>query len=302
MQNVYKAITIIKEELGKCPVENPEFEAQYIVAGILSIPRLELYIHRERALSGEEVDRLLSALSRRMTGKPLQYILGKTSFMELDYIVNPAVLIPRVETELLVRQIIDDFSSSPKSRKLLDIGTGSGIIAISLSHRFPLWQVDACDSSLSALAVAKQNAAKNKVEVNYFHSDLFEKATAGYDIIVSNPPYIGEEEYRTLPCEIIDYEPKAALLAGEEGLFFYRRILEQAGRYLNKDGVIYLEIGSKQADDVKKLALSAGFQNIDVKKDYNHFDRIVIITENIDGQTVDYGREKVKRGGSYSRS
>ncbi|RLC52450.1 MAG: peptide chain release factor N(5)-glutamine methyltransferase [Candidatus Cloacimonadota bacterium] len=255
-------------------IENARLNAELIISHILKINRLNLYLQFDRILTVSERKKIKELILRRATFEPLQYVLGECEFYGNRIIVNSAVLIPRPETELLVERIIKD-NASVKS--FLEIGTGSGAVAIALKMNFPESKADASDISEEALAVAKQNSDNNGTQINFIKSDIFSEIKEKYEIIVSNPPYISAEEYGNLSPEITEFEPKIALLAKENGLFFYKKILSEAKEFLCENGCIYFEIGSKQADKIREIALKNGFENISVFKDLNGFDRIMRI-------------------------
>ena len=210
----------------------------------------------------------------RAKSKPLQYVIGETEFYGHRFFVNESVLIPRPETEYPVEKIITEIDSY---NTILDIGSGSGAIAITLKKELPYLSITAVDISASALKIATENAKLNQVEIEFIESDIFSKLNTKFDIIVSNPPYIPQKEYEALDKEILEYEPKLALLAEDDGLYFYRRILSEAKLYLNVNGKIYFEIGYNQSDRIKKIAENNGFTEIETLKDLNGFDRIMII-------------------------
>ncbi|MFC1888050.1 peptide chain release factor N(5)-glutamine methyltransferase, partial [Candidatus Cloacimonadota bacterium] len=214
------------------------------------------------------------AIKRRVHHEPLQYILGKTEFYGYNFIVDPSVLIPRPETEYLVEKVIEDCADA---RSILEIGTGSGCIAITLAKEMNNIEIDAVDLYPEALKTAALNCEKNNAEVNFLQSDIFSNIAKKYDAIISNPPYISEKAYVDLSDEIKYFEPATALLAGEDGLYFYRQILKDAGNFLKDNGKIYLEIGHDQAEAIKLIAEKYGFTNIEIIKDLNGFDRIMII-------------------------
>ncbi len=224
-----------------------------------------------------EPDKLEVGIKRLKNGEPVQYIIGNVDFFDLNFDVNKNVLIPRFETEELVEKLINYINTYFKETiKILDIGTGSGCIAITLKSKIKNCIVDACDISSKALKVAKNNSKKNNLTVNFIKSDLFQNINRKYDIIVSNPPYIAYDE------EIMDIvknnEPKSALYAANNGLYFYEKILENAKYYLNKKNLIAFEIGERQGQQVKNIALKY-FPNAEIliEKDLQERDRFVFI-------------------------
>ena len=252
--------------------ENPELNSELILSNVLNLKRTELHLSSQNKISEIDFEIINRILRRRIDHEPFQYIFGKTDFFGYPILVDRNVLIPRSETELLVEKIINENS---EVRTILEIGTGSGAIAIALAKNLLQAKIDATDISEKALQIAMKNALKNKVEINFINSDLFKNVSGKYDLIVSNPPYISKTEYEKLPFEIRDFEPKKALIAEENGLFFYKKILAKVKDYLTKNGKIYFEIGFDQAERIKEIALINGFTNIEVCKDFNGFDRIM---------------------------
>ncbi|MFA5142902.1 MAG: peptide chain release factor N(5)-glutamine methyltransferase [Candidatus Omnitrophota bacterium] len=216
---------------------------------------------------------------------PIQYIIGHTGFCGLDFTVDKDVLIPRPETELLVAEtvgLVNRAASLPVKRlNILDLGTGSGCIAVSIVHGLTKAAIDckivASDISVNALDVARLNAQRHGVsdKIKFVHSDLFGDIHDKFDIIVSNPPYIAKFEFETLQKEVLK-EPRIALDGGETGLAFYREIVRSAPRYLNPGGTVLFEIGFGQAGEIMKIMSSGGFRVLGIKKDFNSIDRVVI--------------------------
>jgi release factor glutamine methyltransferase len=227
------------------------------------------------SLSDFEYEIYQGFVARLIKHEPLQYITGITGFYGLDFRVDPTVLIPRPETEGLVEWVL---SYCNGSESVLDIGTGSGAIAITLKKQLLSLDVCATDISADAIATAKKNAASNKCSIDFFNSDLFPDSKDVYDIIVSNPPYISSVDYLTLAPEILEFEPRNALVADDNGLAYYSRILQMAHDYLSPEGMIFFEIGSEQAKPITGFAHQAGFCKVKVKQDLNGFDRYLMIT------------------------
>ena len=224
-------------------------------------------------------EKLRENISRLLHFEPVQYIFGHTLWNGLDLKVTPATLIPRPETAELIEQIsnLNSRISNLKSPvKVLDIGTGSGCIAIALKKAHPQWQVTGMDISAEAIEVARENAQRNGVEVNFIQADIFSDGIGGiehFDIVVSNPPYIPETLRGRLQAEV-EKEPALALFAGADGLDFYRRIAQEAPTHLSIDGKLLLEIGDGQGDAVAAL-LSPGFQSIALIRDLNGLPRVI---------------------------
>ncbi|HHT7720886.1 TPA: peptide chain release factor N(5)-glutamine methyltransferase [Streptococcus suis] len=224
----------------------------------------------------EEIEAIFQQLSQH---RPAQYIIGKADFHSLEFAVDERVLIPRPETEELVDLILQENSGA--SLRILDIGTGSGAIAISLAKARPDWEVVAVDISNDALAVAQENARTNQVSVHFLESDVLQAVTGKFDIIVSNPPYISPDDTDEVGLNVLTSEPHLALFAEEDGMAIYRQIAEQAGAFLKEKGKLYFEIGYKQGQDLTDLlVLHFPQKRIRVLKDQFGQDRKVVADDN----------------------
>lgn len=223
--------------------------------------------------SSAETRQIMEAVEKRLQHIPLAYIFGKTNFYGYDLEVNENVLIPRLDTEILIEKVKNDIISRSEKVSMLDIGTGSGAIAIVLKKETDA-DVTAVDFSKAALEVAMRNAEKNDADIKFVHSNIFENVEGKFDYIVSNPPYIETEVVKGLDKEVVDHEPMMALDGGEDGLDFYRQIIDEAPKFLNKGGKLYFEIGYNQAEAVSNL-MKTGFKDIQVYKDYGDNDRVV---------------------------
>lgn len=257
-------------------------ETELLFTDILNCNRLSLYLNKDIFLDKAKSFLVSGVLKRRIRGEPLQYILGKTEFMGLEFKVTPHVFIPRPETEILVETAIKigyRLWVIGHRLKILDIGTGCGNIAISMARNLLYCEMDAIDISDNALKVALSNAKLNNAKVNFIQSDLlntYNLQPNTYDLIVSNPPYIPTVEIEALQPEV-KYEPHMALDGGKDGLDFYRRIINKAPRYLRKDGFLIMEMGFNQKDAIKNIFQKTGyFEIIELIKDYNNIDRIII--------------------------
>lgn len=255
-------------------IENPKIDSEYIISHVLGMSRLELNLHHEDKVSENNFVLIQSMVSRRGKHEPLQYILSETEFYGCKIKVNENVLIPRPETELLVEKIIIE---NPSAKTILEIGTGSGAIAIALAKELKHSKITATDISEDAIKVSRTNALENNADIIFNISDVFENVKGKFDLIISNPPYIPDEEYKKLSREIREFEPQNALLAKDNGLYFYKKILEKAKEYLTDNGKIYFEIGYDLAGKIKKYANDKGYKNIEVFKDLNGFDRMMRI-------------------------
>lgn len=258
-------------------------EGELLFTEILGCDRLSLYLNKNSALGRDESVVVSSVLKRRLSGEPLQYILGKIEFMGLEFKVSPDVFIPRPETEILVETVLNIVS--PLTRpfvcplRILDVGTGSGCIAISLAKLLKGTEMTAVDISQEALDIAKQNALLNNVEINFLQSDLFNTQDLRpntYDLIISNPPYIPTEDIENLQLQI-QYEPVIALDGGKDGLDFYRWIIKNSPKYFKKGGYLIMEMGFNQRDAIEDIFYnSRDFKIKEVVKDYNNIDRIIV--------------------------
>lgn len=209
-------------------------------------------------------------IDKRRERIPLQYITGRQEFMGIDFLVNENVLIPRQDTEVLVESVLPFV----KGKRVLDICTGSGCIAVSLSLLGNPAKVTASDKSEAALSLARKNAERAGALVTFIKSDLFDNIEGNFDIIISNPPYISENEMKELEPEVKEHEPSMALWGGMDGLYFYRRIISASPSYLKCGGRLFFEIGYSQAHSVKRLMEQQGFSDINIVKDYAGLDRV----------------------------
>lgn len=231
-----------------------------------------LFLNKEEALD-EKIENELKIINDKINeGYPLQYAIGKWNFYGLDLLVDKRALIPRYETEILVDLIINDNSSN---KKILDIGTGSGAISLALSKNLKDSKIIGVDISKNAIDLANENKIKLNINnVEFKESDIFSNIEEKFDIIVSNPPYINKEDFEKLDNKLY-YEPQNALYGGEDGLYFYKKIIKNAKNFLNKNGKIYLEIGYDQKDSISDLLEEYGYKQIKSYKDFNDFDRII---------------------------
>lgn len=252
-----------------------EREARLLLSFVLGIKSDDLIKFEE--IDDSKYKRFVDVLNKRCSHIPYAYIVGHQDFMKLQFKVNKNVLIPRADTEILVEEVIKLANSMDKEQlNILDMCTGSGCIAISLSKYIKNAKVCGTDISEEAIRVAKENALLNDANVDFYISDLFKNVTDKFDIIVSNPPYIKREIIDTLEKEVKDNEPILALDGGKDGLDFYEKIINDSPKFLNDDGYIAFEIGYDQGEDVSNLLKKNGFDNINVIKDYSGNDRVVI--------------------------
>jgi len=296
---VLEAIQKSTDFLGKKNVESPRLQTELLLAHLLKLPRMKLYLNFDRPLSAAETDALRELVKRRGLREPLQHIVGSTSFCGIEIAVNRHALIPRPETELLAelgwafllglenerRQSAASAAGAPLA---LDFGTGTGCIAIALAAKCPAAAITAVDVSADALALAKENAARNNVlERIEFRSGDGLAALAdgtetgaggrrGFDLIISNPPYIASAEIATLDPEVRDFDPRAALDGGADGLDFYRRLAGEGQGFLGPDGKIMLEFGDGQAAAIQAIFERENWIVEAVKEDYSQRARILV--------------------------
>ncbi|WKV10242.1 peptide chain release factor N(5)-glutamine methyltransferase [Thermoanaerobacterium sp. CMT5567-10] len=259
----------------KAHVSEPRLEAEGLLSFTLEVSKEYLLINRDKEITDDSFNKYMEVLDLRKSGMPYQYIVGEKHFMGLIFNVSPSVLIPRNDTEILVEEVLKRLKSGDT---VLDIGTGSGAIAVSIA-KYKDVKVYAVDISDEALEVAKENACENGVsdKVIFIKSDLFSSIPKDikFDLIVSNPPYIRSNEINELQEEV-KREPKIALDGGEDGLTFYRRIVKDSINYIKFGGIIAFEVGFNQAWDVKDILIDSGYSDIEVVKDLQGIDRVVL--------------------------
>ncbi len=270
---VLKVLNWTKGYLAEKGVDNARLEAEWLLCAELGLDRVGLYVNFEKPLQLHELTALRKTVARRARREPLQYILGNQEFMGLEFQVTPAVLIPRHDTETLVNEAVNRAGDAPR---ILDMGTGSGCIAVALAKFLPQSEVTAVDCSDDSLAVARRNAERNEVNVRFISGSLFQPLQEErFDIVVSNPPYIPTADLAGLQPEVRDFEPRGALDGGTDGLDFYRLIVQTAPKRLNPGGWLMVEVGIGQADTVQEMFATAGFMEIFTAKDPGDIQRVV---------------------------
>ena len=269
-----------QEQLKNAEIDDAVLDAWYLLEYVTGISRAMYFMDMKREISLEQESRYRIYIDNRVKHIPLQHITGVQEFMGLEFCVNGHVLVPRQDTEVLVERVLEDLESD---MQVLDMCTGSGCILLSLLKLCGCANVNGVGTDISeeALRVAGQNAESLEVNAQFLHSDLFEKVEGLYDIIVSNPPYIRTSVIEELKEEVKFHDPYLALDGKEDGLHFYRRIVEESPRYLKKGGKLYFEIGHDQGEDVSKLMKDAGFVDVTVKKDLARLDRVVLGMYNV---------------------
>ena len=280
MLKVLESIQLSTEYLEKKGIESPRLNAELLLADILGCTRLNLYLMFDRPLSEDQKNQYREMIARRGKYEPLQYILGYVEFYGLKFNVNSSVLIPRQETEILIETIIEQYKDTNNLR-ILDIGTGSGNIPVCLAKNIPGAKITSIDILDDALTVAKQNADLNEVaeQIEFLKGDVLNDECCSqlgkYDVIVSNPPYVSDDQYKEIQKEILEYEPKVAVTDYGDGYKFYRKISELTPQLLDGKGKVFLEMGIGQSEKVKEILAEGGFQNLNIVKDYLDIDRVI---------------------------
>lgn len=275
---IIKTLTWTAEAFQNREIPTARLEAEVLLAHVLGMERIGLYTSFDRPLSEEERGAYRALVKRRFAGEPSQYLTGKQEFWSLSFNVSPAVLVPRPDTEVLVEEALSFLVAQGKAGKVLDVGTGSGAVAIALAHECPDAEVFACDVSVDALAVAVGNGTSNEVKVSWIEGPTSKALAEGpFDVLVSNPPYIPTATLETLMPEVRDYEPHLALDGGADGLLVFREILTSAPELVKPGGWIGFEVeGERQAGEVKALLLASGdWESPHIRLDYSGLQRVV---------------------------
>lgn len=260
------------EKLEEAQIEEARLDARLLLEEVCGTDRNYLLVHGNEPVTEENYDCYVNCIEKRSRHIPLQHILGYQEFMGLRFKVTPDVLIPRQDTETLVEEAM---RSLHDGMHILDMCTGSGCILLSLLKYSNDCVGVGCDLSEKALLVAEENARELGICAEFIQSNLFEKISGKYEMIVSNPPYIPSGEIPLLMEEVREYDPLLALDGREDGLFFYREIINRAKEYLYPGGMLLFEIGCRQAADVSRYMKEAGFKEINVCKDFSGLDRVV---------------------------
>ena len=273
---------IIGEMEGIYEAEEARNIAAMLIEYVTKLPRLETIVRRDEKLSSSQEGHLGEFISRLQNHEPVQYITHEAWFAGMKFYVDKNVLIPRPETEELVDWIVKDWKAKNSSAKILDVGTGSGCIAIALKKQLAGAEIWACDLSDDAISIARMNADSMQAAIDFVGLDFLDekqrKQLPHFDIIVSNPPYIPKEERQELKRNVVDYEPWNALFApGEDPITFYRSIAGFGKDRLNRGGNIYVEIHRDFAVEVKRVFLSMGYRSVEIRKDLQGNDRMLRI-------------------------
>ncbi|MEZ4601519.1 MAG: peptide chain release factor N(5)-glutamine methyltransferase [Syntrophotaleaceae bacterium] len=271
---VLKVLQWTADYLKDKGVDNGRLDAELMLAEVLKLDRVGLYLNYDRPLDAVELSAYRQMVGRRSRREPLQYILGRTEFWSLPFEVTPAVLIPRPDTEVMVEEAL---ARVPAEGRILDVGTGSGAIAVALAHELPKASLVAIDTSAEALAVAANNAERNGLagRIEFQQIDMVRLPDGPFDLIVANPPYIPTDDLAGLMPEVRAYEPSSALDGGEDGLDCYRLLAGQAGSRLRPGGWLLVEAGIGQVPMIRELFEKSGLKEVFSRDDYGGIPRVV---------------------------
>jgi release factor glutamine methyltransferase len=276
-KNVFNLLKTAEMFLKSKGISEPMSDAQVVLSFVLSVKRSELPFLGNLRPMCEQISKFKEYIFRRSEGEPVSYIIGFAGFMGFEFKVNNNVLIPRPETEILVERVLE-FASTRDKMSVLDLCTGSGCIAVALAKLGKFEHITASDISEDAIKIAKENAKINNsaIDINFVKSDIFDEISGdNFDIIASNPPYVSDEEYSVLKPEL-KYEPKDALIAKNNGLFFYKEISDKGWKYLKKGGAIFLELNANKVYEIRDMFLrNLNYKNIKIMRDYAGLSRVL---------------------------
>ncbi|PYK84198.1 MAG: peptide chain release factor N(5)-glutamine methyltransferase [Verrucomicrobia bacterium] len=258
-------------------IENPRLNAEQLLAHTLRLSRMDLYLEFERNLAENELGPLRDLVKRRGQGEPLQHLLGTVEFCGHTFAIDKRAMVPRPETEELVELLLAEISGQKSEIRILDVGTGSGVIGLSLAVKFPQANVCAIDISEDALSLARENAAQLRLSerVRFQKSDLLENVSERFDLIVANLPYISMQDRHLLAREVL-HDPEVALFGGSSGDELVRELIEQAPAHLEPGGLLALEIGLGQAEGLSHFLRQKNYHDIELKKDYSGISRFLL--------------------------
>jgi release factor glutamine methyltransferase len=284
---VHDILNDATHDFEEADIPSARLDAEVLLSFCLGCDRLEFYKNPDMIISETQLAAFRNLIARRLQWEPVAYITSRKEFWSFSLEVNNSVLIPRPDTEVIVEEALNLCRKMDSSEiKILDIGTGSGAIALALAAEITGAKVVATDISEAAVNLAKKNAAALglKEKIDFRHGNLFEPVNGFFDIIICNPPYISAREYEKLPTGVKDYEPREALWAGKSGLEFYEKLIYQAAAFLQKNGWLLLEIGAKQESGVCGIMEAAGFyDSIEMRRDYAGLPRVIKARRKISG-------------------
>tara|TARA_B100002051_G_C16652653_1_gene594770 strand:- start:258 stop:1100 length:843 start_codon:yes stop_codon:yes gene_type:complete len=278
--NFYDILTKGTKYLKKSQIKNPHLDAELILSKILNKKREEILLNINNKVKNTEITKFKNYILRRKQKEPIAYILGYKYFWKYKFLINKSVLIPRPDTELIVEETLN-YLPIDKSKKILDIGTGSGCIIISLIKERPKCTASALDISRKAIKVAKNNAKLHQLEnkIDFINIDIDKYKSYNYDLIISNPPYINNIDLNRLDDDIKFHEPKIALSGGSDGLKYIKKVIVKSKKLLKINGILILEIGHKQKNQSVKMLKKNGFYINKVSKDLSNKDRCIVSTK-----------------------
>ena len=272
---VLEVLTAATGYLKDHGVEHPRLNAEHLLAHVLGKKRLDLYLEFDRSLSEAERAPFRQLIRDRGTRKPLQHLLGTAEFFGRSFASDGRALVPRPETEQLVEIVTQHLASGPENIRILDVGTGSGVIAITLALEFPCAEVWATDLSVEALSLARENATRHSAKVNFHQANLFPAQAGSFECIVANLPYILSADVASLQREV-QHDPPAALDGGPDGLSHIRKLIAWAPEHLTPSGLLALELGLSQAGVVASELSALGYKEVRTRKDYQGIERFTI--------------------------
>lgn len=277
MLTLLELLTRTTEFFEKKGVPNARLDAELLISHELKCKRLELYLKFEKPVDEAVLERLRPLVKRRGEREPLQYILGDVEWAGVRLKVDRRCLVPRQETEELWENIVEARKAHPP-QTILDLGTGSGALAIALNKSFPDAKVSAVERNADTLALAKENAASNAAEINFVHGSWFEKVFERFDVIVSNPPYLTDAEWESAQPEVKTWEPREALTAADDGLADIAHIIRTAPEFLSASGELWLETGIAHGQRIRDLAAQTGYASVEILKDHHGRERFARLT------------------------
>lgn len=285
---ITKLLNWVTQYLTEKGIDAPRLSAELLLSNVLGLKRIELYTQYNSPVAEPQLSRLRELVKRAGGHEPIAYLVGKTEFYSMEINVTPDCMIPRPETELLVQRAIEFLRTRNGIQKVCDLCTGSGCVAVAIAQNYPNVRIIATDICDAALAVAATNVEKHhlKDKITLLSGDLFDPIipqldTGKFDLIVCNPPYVSSGEYEKLDKNVKDYEPQLALLAGEDGMDIYRRIIEKVDSFLKSDAALIMEIGYAQGTAIRELLEQTGiFTEVKIEKDFHNNDRIVTAQRN----------------------
>ena len=283
---IKEILGVAEKILREAGIKESNVDAQLLLSYVIGYDNRRIFMNWAKEIDDDHSEHYFELIQRRAAGEPTQYLTNRQDFMGFPFYVDNRVLIPRMDTEILVESVLAYTKNHKSIQRVLDMCTGSGVIAVSIQKMNPSLKITASDIDENALDVARKNATIHKIDgkIKFINSDLFDEFNTGFgskkfDLIVSNPPYIKSRDIPTLQKEIYDYEPMKALDGGDDGLVFYKRMVEEAPNFLKKGGALFFEIGYDQANALIALLNATNeYDNISIQKDLGGNDRVLFAT------------------------